>query len=87
MAIRARPGVTWQVKAIVSAVTHHAYHNGATMLSSLVSRLDGELIRTLKSCGLVLEQQRPFYILRSRPEIAVDEPAGLSFLDTDMSYR
>lgn len=87
MALWARRDALRDAKAVISAVTHHAFVNGANMLSVMASRLDLSLLKTFRSNGFILRQHRPVYILRSTSLVEAEELSGLSFLDTDVAYR
>ena len=57
------------------------------MISILASRLDIDLVATLKRAGFIAAQRRPLYILNQIPSMPATELRRLSYLDTDYAYR
>lgn len=69
------------------AVFRYIIKEGGWMASILVSRLDGDLISTLKRVGFIAGQHRPLYVLNQLQTTAATELRRLSYLDTDYAYR
>jgi hypothetical protein len=77
------------LQAVIKETIAQVYHEGGAALSAIVSRLDVETVRVLRSAGfLKLGRGRPLYICTgAQRSQAVKELRGLSYLDTDLAYR
>jgi hypothetical protein len=72
---------------VLEAAIDFIFRQGGYRISVIASRLDRERLALLRARGF-LESGRPrslFSITSDRP--VNEEPAGLSFLDTDLAYR
>lgn len=73
--------------AALRTVLDHVQRAGAWTVSALISRLDLSLLSLFRRMGFVTGQRRPLFILNRMPGIAAEDLHGLSYLDTDYSYR
>jgi hypothetical protein len=71
----------------LQAVCRYIMQEGGWMTSILASRLDTDLLLTLKRAGFVAAQRRPLYVLNQLPSVPTAELRRLSYLDTDYAYR
>lgn len=89
MALWVRPGSAGAARELIRGTARHVYEQGGFALSMVVSRLDTELIQTLKDLHFVAAgRRRPLHILTAKKnDPDVQELRGLSFVDTDYAYR
>jgi hypothetical protein len=75
--------VEWVLREAVAEI----YRLGGMAVSTLVSRLDVEAQATLRSAGfLASKRRRPLYVCAGKPDGAISELQGLTYLDNDLSY-
>jgi hypothetical protein len=87
LALWARSDSHIETRDVLEAVLDFVFQQGAHRISVIASHLDRERLGMLRARGF-LESGRPrslFSITLDRP--VNEEPAGLSFLDTDLAYR
>ena len=77
-----------EAEVLLSHVVRHVYEHNGFLLSAVVSRLESDLLRLLRSKQFrTAPRRRPLQIIASRKDEIVPELWPLSFLDTDFAYR
>ena len=84
-----RSGAEAELEAAIGAAAATAYHQRATTVSVLASHLDREILAALRQAGFRTSGARMSMCHLPPPHrtSAIDELAGLSYLDTDLAYR
>jgi hypothetical protein len=73
---------------VIRAAAAEVFRQGGMAISTIVSRLDLDAQRILRSAGFIaLGPRRPLYVCAGRDTDPVRELGGLSYLDTDLAYR
>jgi hypothetical protein len=88
IALVSEPRAPEELDLALTRVIQHIQSQRGWMISVLVSHLETDLLRSLKSKGFIAAKgRRPLFIMDSDSKGTPGELKKLSYLDTDYAYR
>jgi hypothetical protein len=77
------------LRTALALAIRHVYESRGLRISVLVSHRDEQLLRAVEESGFRAARERRMMNVLARPALvqSAEEPAAVSFLDSDMAYR